>query len=124
MADRAKDLASSLADKAKDTAASAADKARDMTSNLGRKADEMAGKVGTGMESAASSLREHAPQGGTLGSAASRVADTLESSGRYLEQEGLSGLADDVTKMIKRNPIPSLMVAVGIGFLLARATRS
>jgi hypothetical protein len=76
------------------------------------------------MESAASSLRSHAPQSGMLGSAASSVADAMESTGRYLEREGLSGIADDVTGLIKRNPIPAMLLAVAVGYLLARATRS
>jgi len=85
---------------------------------------DMVGKVGSGLGSAATSLREHSPESGMLKTAAGKVADTLESSGRYLEQEGLSGMADDLTGMIKRNPIPSLLIALGVGFLLARATRS
>jgi hypothetical protein len=59
-----------------------------------------------------------------LGSAASRVADTLDSGARYLEQEGLSGMAGDVTEMVRRNPIPALLIAVAVGVLIARATRS
>ena len=59
-----------------------------------------------------------------LGSAASAVADTLESSGRYLEESGLSGIGEDLTSMIRRNPVPALLVGIGLGFLIARATRS
>jgi len=33
-------------------------------------------------------------------------------------------MGDDITNMIRRNPIPALLVGIGIGFLLARATRS
>jgi len=59
-----------------------------------------------------------------LGSAANRVADTLESGGKYLEQEGLSGMAGDLTDLVKKNPIPALLIAVAVGVLIARATRS
>jgi hypothetical protein len=59
-----------------------------------------------------------------LGSAASRVADTLESGGKYLEQEGLTGMAGDVTNLIKRHPVPALLIAVAVGVLIARAIRS
>jgi hypothetical protein len=48
----------------------------------------------------------------------------LESGGRYLQQEGLSGIMDDVTELVKRNPIPALLLGIGIGFILARATSS
>jgi hypothetical protein len=59
-----------------------------------------------------------------LGSATDTVAKGLEQGGQYLQQEGLSGMMDDVTELVKRNPIPALLVAIGIGFILARATRS
>jgi hypothetical protein len=55
---------------------------------------------------------------------ASGVASALDSSGRYLEEQGLSGMADDVTNLIRRNPIPAMLIGVGLGFLLARLTRS
>ena len=50
------------------------------------------------------------------------IAGRLERGGQYLQQEGLSGMADDLTSMIKRNPIPALLMGVGIGFILARLT--
>jgi len=59
-----------------------------------------------------------------LSSATDTVASGLEQGGRYIQQEGLSGMADDLTTLIKNNPIPALLVGVGIGFLLARITRS
>ncbi len=122
--DKAKSTASGLVDKAKDVAHTATDKAKGAADTFGHKAEDMVGKVGSGMGSAASSIRDHSPESGMLKTAAGKVADTLESGGRYLEQEGLSGMADDLTGLIKRNPIPSLLIALGVGFLLARATRS
>jgi hypothetical protein len=59
-----------------------------------------------------------------VGDAASRVASGLESSGKYLQDEGLSGMAKDLGDLVKRNPIPAMLVGIGIGFLLARATSS
>jgi hypothetical protein len=120
-ADKAKDLASSAVDKTRDAASAVADKTKDMASRAGQKADDVAGKVGSGLESAASSVREHGPQSGMLGSAANRVADTLESGGRYLREEGMTGLADDLTDLVKRNPIPALLLGLGVGYLIARA---
>jgi uncharacterized protein YjbJ (UPF0337 family) len=124
VADQARSTASNLVDKAKDAAHTVADKARGAADSVSGGTTDMVGKVGSGLGSAATSLREHSPESGMLKTAAGKVADTLESSGRYLEQEGLSGMADDLTGMIKRNPIPSLLIALGVGFLLARATRS
>jgi methyl-accepting chemotaxis protein len=108
---------------ARETAAHVTEQAKQAGSTAVHKADEMAGRVGSGMESAADTIRGNAPSSGMLGTAAARVADTLESGGKYLEQEGLSGLANDLTNLIKRNPIPALLVAVAFGVLIARATR-
>jgi hypothetical protein len=76
------------------------------------------------MKSLASSIREHTPRSGVMGTASSAVANTLESGGRYLEEEGLRGIGEDLTNLIRRNPIPALLVGIGVGYLLARATRS
>jgi hypothetical protein len=80
--------------------------------------------VACGMKSLAGSIREHAPQEGMLAQASTSVADSLESGSRYLQEEGLSGMADDVTGLIRKNPIPAVLIGVGIGFMLARATSS
>jgi hypothetical protein len=52
------------------------------------------------------------------------VASALDSTGHYLEEQGLSGMAEDLTNLIRRNPIPALLIGVGLGYLLARMTRS
>ena len=36
----------------------------------------------------------------------------------------LREIGDDLTNLIRRNPIPALLLGVGVGFLLARAIRS
>ncbi len=76
------------------------------------------------MKSVAETIRERGPHSGFLHSASESIADTLESGGEYLQEKGISGMAGDVTDLIRRNPIPSLLVAVGIGFLIARSLRS
>jgi hypothetical protein len=119
----AKDAAYNVADKARQAASGVADKARDVASTAGSKADQAFGKVGEGLKSAAGTLREHAPEG-MLGSATNRVADTLDSSGRYLQDEGLTGIVGDLGNLIRRNPVPALLIGLGIGFLIARSLRS
>jgi hypothetical protein len=134
-ADKAKDVAENMADSARETAVGVADKAREMASNVGQRAGEMASNVGhkaedataavgSGMQSLAGSIRENLPNSGVLGSASKSLAGTLESGGRYLQDEGLEGVANDLTNLIRRNPIPALFVGIGIGYLLARSTRS
>lgn len=96
--------------------------AEDMACNLTNKADEAAAAAGRKIESVAEQLRSHAPEKGIVGTASHKLADSLEYSGMYLKDEGLSGMTEDVTKLVRSNPITSLMVGVGLGFLLARST--
>jgi hypothetical protein len=122
--DRARETASQVAEQAREGTATLTEKAKEAGATVVNKADEMAGKVGSGLETAADTIRGNAPSSGVLGTAASTVADSLERSGKYLEEEGVSGLANDLTDMIKRNPIPALCFAVAVGVLIAWATRS
>lgn len=124
LASKAQDTASNVMDKAKQAASTVADKARNVASAVGEKAESATHSVGRGMESLAGTIRDRGPQSGFLGGAASGVASALDSSGRYLEEQGLSGIGEDLTNLIRRNPIPALLIGVGLGFLLARMTRS
>jgi len=124
VADKAKDLAGNVADRARNVAGNVADKARETASNLGNKAEDATRAVGQGMESLAGTVRQNLPQSGVLGSAVSSVASGLENSGRYIEQQGLQGIGQDLLNLVRRNPIPALFLGVGLGFILARATSS
>jgi len=124
VADKAKDLASNVADKARGAASSVAQTASDVASNVGQRAEDATSSVGGGIRSLAGTIREKGPHSGMMGSATESIADTLESGGRYLEEEGLSGMGKDLVELIRRNPIPALLVGVGLGFLLAKALRS
>lgn len=120
--DQAKQTASNIGERARETAAAVADKAKQAASTAKEKADQAVSGTGSGMQSLAGQIRERGPQEGMLGSASSAVAGTLEQSGRYLEEQGLSGMAEDLTNTIRRNPIPAVLISIGIGYLLARMT--
>jgi hypothetical protein len=107
----------------KDKAHEAAGAATDAAKNLGRKADDAVGAAGGGLRTAADSLRQHTPHEGVLGAASSRVADALDRGGRYLEEEKLSGLAKDMAALVRRYPLPAVLLGVGLGFLIARTGR-
>jgi len=123
-AEHAKNVANEAVNKAKDVGSSVVEKAGEAASYVGKKADDATSSVGSGMKNLAGTIREKMPEKGMLGAAGSAVADTLESGGRYLQQQGLSGIGDDLTNMIRRNPIPAVLLGIGVGFLLARATTS
>jgi hypothetical protein len=122
--EQTKEAAANLAGQAKNALWSVAEGAGDLAHNVGQKAEDMTGKVGSGMRSLADTIRENTPKTGMMGQASGAVAQTLERGGRYLEEEGLKGMGEDIVELIRRNPIPALFVGIGLGYLLARATRS
>jgi len=144
--EHAKHQAGQAADKAKEAAHIAGDKAKEAAAGVGTKAKEAAQAIGGMVSSAASAagtavgnaaerattaagsgvrqlgetIKDKGPQGGMFGGATRAVASTLQEGGQYLEQEGFSGMMDDVTELVRRNPLPSVLVGIGIGFLLGR----
>jgi methyl-accepting chemotaxis protein len=114
--------AGAVVDKARELVGDARQAGQQVLDKAGQTIDSATSRVGEGMQSLAHTVREHGPTSGPLSSATQTVASTLEQGGRYVQQEGLGGLADDLTTLIRNNPIPSLLVGVGIGFLLARIT--
>ncbi|HTU19227.1 MAG TPA: hypothetical protein VMG10_14295 [Gemmataceae bacterium] len=108
---------------AQQAASSAMTKAQELAGTASKRVDEATAALGERVRSAGSTLRERAPHEGMLGTAAGSVADSLEQTGRYIQEEGIMGMAEDVTELIRRNPIPAMLVGVGIGFMLAKLFR-
>ena len=119
--EKVSEAASYIGEQAKSATSSAMHSAEDAASYVGKKADDGVHAVGSSLKSFGDTVRHTAPQKDMLKEGMCAVADTLENTGKYLEEEGLSGIASDVTALIKRNPIPALFVGIGVGFLLARA---
>jgi len=121
-AHKAQDLAHEAAQRARDIGSSVADAGRSAVNAATKTADSAAARAGDSLDSLGNRVREYGPSGGMLGQATEGVASSLERGGDYLREEGLTGMASDVTEMIKRNPIPALLCGIGIGFILARLT--
>jgi len=122
--DKGKETASGVVGQVKEMASTAGHAVGNAATAVGHKAEDAVGSVGRGMESLGEKVREKGPDHGVLGKAAGAVAGALETSGKYLEDKNISGMAEDFTDLIKRNPIPALLIGVGLGFLLARTFRS
>jgi hypothetical protein len=99
------------------------DKARETVNAAGQRVESAVSAVGSGINSLAGSIRENMPREGMIGNTSERVASTLETGGRYLQDEGLTGMMDDLSRFVRRNPLPALLVGIGIGFILARTFR-
>lgn len=128
MAHRATDAGAGRLHQATDTAADRAregtDKAAGVVSAIGEKAHDVAAAVGDYATQAKESVQHMAS------SAASKVehageavrdwtSDAVQHPGQYLKAGG-----DELTSLVRRYPIPALLVGIGIGFLLAKATSS
>jgi len=97
--------------------------ASDALSSAGERADDLAASLGGGMQSLAGNIRAHSPSQETFGQLASGVADLLERAGQALQEEGVSGLAGELTGLIRRYPMAAVCMAAGAGFLLAKTRR-
>jgi len=100
----------------------ASTKAQEFTSAVADKASEVTHRIGEQIEALGKSVREQAPSDGTLGTAAASVAETLEGTGTYLQEKNVEGMVKDLTGVVRRYPMQSLFVGIGLGYLLARST--
>jgi uncharacterized protein YjbJ (UPF0337 family) len=70
------------------------------------------GALSTGWESAQ----------GAVSTAATAVAGGVESASSYLQEKKIDEMATDLTALIRTYPLQSLLVGMGVGYLLARLT--
>jgi hypothetical protein len=108
LSSRVSETAGAAKAKAEQVATATATRAREMTSNVGHKVREFAGR-----------LREKSPHE-SVRSTTNKFADTLETAGTYLEEKSFEGMAEDLAGVIRRYPLQSVLVGIGIGFLLSR----
>ena len=125
---QAADKASEIAKQAKDAVSDAARTLKDKTEDLGRAAvnkieDSRVSAAGA-LRSAASSLHDNAsklPNGPDLAHSAAEKVDALSG---YLEQHDTKQMMADVESVVKKNPMPSLLIAGALGFLVGRSLRN
>ena len=125
--DRAADKAHDTVDRVHDKAQQVAGEVRQQTERIG---DDMADRantatttVGEKMSDVAETIRQKAPTSGPIADAADTAADTLQRAGTYLQQQDLSDIRADIEGLIRRHPLESLLVGLGVGYLLARSRR-
>jgi len=128
VADKAKEAASGMASKAKEAVSAVGDMVSDAASSVGstisKSAERATTATGSGVRHLGETIKEKGPQEGMFGGATRAVADTLSQGGKYLEQEGFNGMMEDVTELVRRNPMPAVLLGIGLGFLLGRTLRS
>jgi ElaB/YqjD/DUF883 family membrane-anchored ribosome-binding protein len=107
----------------KETAASVGDMATHAASAVGKKADDLTATAGADIKKLGDRIEEKGPHEGMLGHASKAVADTFRESGKYIEDAKLSGMTEDVAQLIRRNPIPAVLVGIGVGVMIGMTLR-
>ena len=95
------------------------ERARDAVSSVAEQASSAGAAVMGGVRAATSAVRDAASHEGMLGNAASAASDAMERGGEYIKNFDVGEVTDEVASMIRRNPIPAMLVCIGIGFGLA-----
>jgi ElaB/YqjD/DUF883 family membrane-anchored ribosome-binding protein len=121
--EKVKDVGAQIMDKAKDAAVSVGDMASQACATVAKKADDYAATAGADIKKFGDNMSEKSPHEGLIGHASQAMAETIKGGGHYLEEAKLSGMADDVTHLVQRHPMPALLICLGVGFMLGRAMR-
>jgi len=116
-----RDAANMVGDRVRTAANSASKSAEAAAGYLGDRAEDATAAVGSGLKSAGDAIRQNAPQGGRLGQASDMIAQGFIDSGNYVEEQGLQGMVCDVATLIRRNPIPALLIGVGLAVWITRS---
>src|SRR5215475_2716462 len=98
-------------------------RAREFGATAAKKANEAAPVIGEKVKSLASVIRGKAPREGKMGTTATKVAGGLESASTYLQEKKFEHLGEDVKGLVRRYPLQSLLVGLGLGLLLARRSK-
>lgn len=117
--DKAKNAADTVEDKAKGIAgkvADAAQGAKQAGENMLHRAGEMAGQARDKVEGWAGDARDTL---GNVGEKAQRWAgDAYEATA-----ESVSDFGNEVTSLVRKHPLPALLIGFGVGLLLGRTMR-
>src|SRR4030095_13899033 len=105
-------------DKKVGTVATMTAAAQELGATTATRANEAASVVGEKIGSLATVIPGKAPHEGAVATAASAVADGLESASSYLREKKFDALAHEVTNLVRTYPVQSLLIGVGLGYLL------
>ena len=131
--------AGGIADRARDLAGNAKDKLADVGSNLREGAGSAKDKLADALESGADKLRQRGRSGQLSGSTGSsdvsigndgavnqvtdKVAGGMQATADWLRDADLDSLREGVERQVKDHPGRTLLIAVGLGYLLGKAFR-
>ena len=94
------------------------DKSAGVAATVTSAAQDVASRVTEAAGTAATKAQEAA------GSAATAVTDRVAGVRTYVQDKGVQGLSGDLTGLIRRYPVPALLIGLGIGFVLGSSVRN
>jgi hypothetical protein len=129
-----------LGEQARDAANTAKDRLSDAGSTVRDRAGQAKNTLADALEAGAERLRGRGgsqqlagstgygegsmtTDGGRVGELGQRVAGGLQSSADWLREADIDGLRHGVERQVRDNPGRTLMIAVGLGYLLGKAFR-
>ena len=121
---KAREAAASVGEMASQAACAVGSMASHAACDVGKKADDLTASAGIGIQELGDRLSKNTPHTGVLGSASQAVARSVKDSGEYLEGAKLSGMTEDFAQLIRKNPLPAVFIALGLGWFVARKLRS
>ena len=80
-------------------------------------AERMFDRAGEAVGSMGDTLRQGMEGGSRVKEAVSR---SIKETADYMQQEGVSGIVDDLELLIRRYPLQTLLLGMGCGYLLSR----
>jgi ElaB/YqjD/DUF883 family membrane-anchored ribosome-binding protein len=138
----AEGAAGGLTDKAKNVAGQAQERLSDVGSTVRDKAGNVKNTLADALEAGAERLRNRgggqqeqlagatgvgdgsvSTESNRLGELGNRVAGGLQNSADWLREADLDGLRQGVERQVRENPGRTLLIAVGLGYLLGKAFR-
>jgi len=128
--DTAQDVADAAVDAARRTRQAideatqrAKHKAKEFGQLTADKIDESRAPVAEALHGASEKLDEAAENAPAkaVGRVARTAADRLEDTAKYVEDHDTGEMIGDLLGVIKRHPVPSLLIAASLGFIVARS---
>lgn len=131
--------ASGIADRARDLAGNAKDKIADVGSSVRQGAGSAKDKLANALESGADKLRQRGGRSqlsgstgssdvaitgdGTTNQVTDRLAGGMQATADWLRDADMDNLRTGVERQVKEHPGRTLLIAVGVGYLLGKAFR-
>ena len=118
-AGKARDATASVGEMASHAVSAVGAMASQAACDVGKRADDLTASAGAGIQGLGEKFGKNAPHTGMLGDASQAVARSVKEGGQYLEGAKLSGITEDIAHVIRRNPIPAVLIAIGLGWFVA-----